>query len=224
MKSWLSFGLILVTLFVVVSPLATRADVFVEGWRHEKPFGWVYYAEPSWAYDIEVGWLHLESVFGRGTTGNGWNAAMGDFHAIMGSDWVRSDYFASDQRWSRWSEVESGIQQGIVPVADLEGIPAGDSFSVSGDLQVHGTTLSIPVSYAGGCAEHSFKLYVLNHTSGWTVYPPMVPMLLVHDAGGDDCEAAIFDTLEFDLGMFLPLWKSAEFVLVVNGETVSFLR
>ena len=58
-------------------------------------------------------------------------------------------------------------------------------------------TMSINVSYAGGCDKHQFSLI-------WPdgiilIYPPNFSVILNHDANGDMCEAWLSETLVIDL-------------------------
>ena len=58
-------------------------------------------------------------------------------------------------------------------------------------------TMSINVSYAGGCEKHQFSLI-------WPdaiilIYPPNFSVILNHNANGDMCEAWLSETLVIDL-------------------------
>ena len=65
------------------------------------------------------------------------------------------------------------------------------------DAEVKGASLYLTVSYSGGCAEHTFSLHT---TEGWVnTNPPGKDLVLIHDGNGDACEAAIHETLQFDL-------------------------
>lgn len=59
-------------------------------------------------------------------------------------------------------------------------------------LYVAGGRISVPVAYSGGCAEHTFTLrsdVSGDHATVW----------LVHDDGGDTCEAYISEQIEATL-------------------------
>lgn len=62
---------------------------------------------------------------------------------------------------------------------------------------IDGGVLKIDVSYAGGRAEHEFTLYWNGITT--RSYPPQTNVHLKHDANGDQAEALIRKTLEFNL-------------------------
>lgn len=57
--------------------------------------------------------------------------------------------------------------------------------------------LVLDVAYAGGCRTHRFGM-VHDGTQGLSL-PPFVPLYLVHDAGGDRCEALITRRIAVDL-------------------------
>lgn len=74
-----------------------------------------------------------------------------------------------------------------------------ESASVSGD------TLSIDVSYGGGCETHDFQicwdgLFLESE-------PVQVGLEVWHDAHGDACEAEISETLTFDLSPLKQAWQ-----------------
>lgn len=56
--------------------------------------------------------------------------------------------------------------------------------------------LNVTVQYAGGCAEHAFEVRT-RETSDRGV--PVIEVWLVHDDGGDQCEAAIQDSRSLPL-------------------------
>lgn len=80
-----------------------------------------------------------------------------------------------------------------------EGGPDGlsaDPLTITG-VSVAVNTLRIGVQYSGGCGDHVIDLY-----SDGTILisePGQINLRLSHDANGDECEAVVSDTLEFDL-------------------------
>lgn len=63
--------------------------------------------------------------------------------------------------------------------------------------EVVDSVLHVTVSYSGGCREHSFELV-------WPeaiimIFPPQFNVILLHDSNNDLCEAAITETLIFEL-------------------------
>ena len=81
-------------------------------------------------------------------------------------------------------------------------------------------TMSISVSYAGGCEEHQFSLIWPEAIT--MVYPPNFSVILMHDANVDMCEAWLTETLVIDL-QDDSLWLSDQeirdmTVTVINGS------
>ena len=58
-------------------------------------------------------------------------------------------------------------------------------------------TLSLDVSYSGGCATHVFRL-VVSRTFAES-FPVQTWGVLAHDDGGDPCDGVLVETLLFDL-------------------------
>lgn len=59
-------------------------------------------------------------------------------------------------------------------------------------------SLSLAVTYGGGCGEHLLTLYH-HDESVLTSEPGQVNLWLSHDANGDNCKTIMHDTLQFDL-------------------------
>lgn len=85
-------------------------------------------------------------------------------------------------------------------------------------LFIAGDSLKITVSYPGGCARHSFDV-VWNELISST-NPPVLNLLILHNAHNDNCEAMITTTLSVALselnGITLPEGVS---IHVANGYT-----
>jgi hypothetical protein len=74
-----------------------------------------------------------------------------------------------------------------------------DPLSVTA-LSIEGDTLHVGVSHGGGCAEHS---YGLCWGDAWALSTTIqVTLQVLHDDGGDGCEALLNDELSFDLTPF----------------------
>ena len=71
---------------------------------------------------------------------------------------------------------------------------------------VLGRTLTLDVSYSGGCADHSFRLYLsrLFQESD----PVQTQAFLVHE-GEDPCDGVLHETLDFDLNPLLEEYRLA---------------
>lgn len=83
----------------------------------------------------------------------------------------------------------------VDPDTKIEDIKS-DPFDMK-KVTIDGGVMKIDVSYAGGHEEHDFTLY----WSGMIAKsdPPQTTVVLKHDANGDNAEALISETLEFDL-------------------------
>jgi hypothetical protein len=97
---------------------------------------------------------------------------------------------------------------GPIPIVDCEELAPfeGDAFDL-GSVSVTEDTLSVQVSYSGGCAPHYFRLcyepYFLESE------PVQSTLRLQHDAQGDPCEAYPTETREFDLTPLREAWRAA---------------
>ena len=89
-----------------------------------------------------------------------------------------------------------GPRAGVVVVSEEPLLYGRDAF-VLNSAAIAGDTLSLNLSYAGGCARHEFTLVVSE------VFlesdPVQLPVSLAHDANGDSCEAWLTQDYEFDL-------------------------
>ena len=64
-------------------------------------------------------------------------------------------------------------------------------------LQIEGDTLQLDVSHGGGCEQHHYGLCFEPVWAGSA--PPQLGLRVLHDAGGDSCEALLTESLTFDL-------------------------
>lgn len=81
----------------------------------------------------------------------------------------------------------------------------GDPFQVVGEPRIDGDTLFITVQFGGGCARHEFRLL------GGRIFlesePVQAPLVLHHDANGDNCRALLTRDLRFDLTPLKEAWQ-----------------
>lgn len=76
-------------------------------------------------------------------------------------------------------------------------LPNPTTFASVEAASIHGDTLRVHVSYAGGCGKHEFGLSAERGLLDST--PPQVVMVLRHDGHGDPCRARLEADLEADL-------------------------
>ena len=90
----------------------------------------------------------------------------------------------------------AGPRSGAVAVSEAPHLHGQDSFVLNA-AAIAGDTLSLNLSYAGGCARHEFTLVAAE--SFRESDPVQLPVSLAHDANGDACEAWLTEDYEFDL-------------------------
>jgi hypothetical protein len=82
----------------------------------------------------------------------------------------------------------------------------GDPFELN-SATVNGDTLSVSVSYSGGCAPHYFRLCY--DGAFLESFPVQANVVLQHDGQGDACEAYPTETREFDLRPLAEAYREA---------------
>lgn len=101
----------------------------------------------------------------------------------------------------------------------LEQIPTPDGGVRDVTPHIDGDLLAITVQYAGGCADHSFDVQARTTSDGGM---PVVEVWLVHDDGGDQCEAAITDSRSLPLSA--SVLEAPQAVLLTPGSMRYSLR
>lgn len=117
------------------------------------------------------------------------------------------------------TESEQKTKTGIIhAVAEIGKIPTkSDTLNIR-DVTIRGNTLTMVVSYTGGCADHEFRLIGSQMIS--KSLPPIRYVKLIHNANGDACEVLTSKTLRFDITA-LAYQKEAgsEIMLNIDGTT-----
>lgn len=113
-------------------------------------------------------------------------------------------------------EGQSIKMKAIDAKSELGKFPAGIDEPVLKMVKLSGNTLTLDVTYTGGCAEHDFRLVGSQMIS--KSMPPIRAVKLVHDAHGDTCKATVTRKINFDLTE-LAYQKEAgsEIVLQIEG-------
>jgi hypothetical protein len=93
----------------------------------------------------------------------------------------------------------------IITDAPPESIPL-DPFGLEG-IAIVEDTITLNVTYSGGCKEHCFSLY-MSPASFLESSPVQANLYLRHNSNGDACEAFINKTISFDLRPIAELYKS----------------
>ena len=100
----------------------------------------------------------------------------------------------------------AGPRAGAVVVSDAPHLHGRDPF-VLNDAAITADTLSLNLSYAGGCARHEFTLVASE--SFLESDPVQLPLSLAHDANGDSCEAWLTRDYAFDLSLLRERYRQA---------------
>lgn len=95
----------------------------------------------------------------------------------------------------------SHVEIGDVTPEDLK----KDSFTFR-DARINSATLELTVVSGGGCQEHTYSL-TMTPAAFMESYPVQANLYLRHDAHDDPCDAIVTDTVEFDLGPIIALYK-----------------
>ena len=90
----------------------------------------------------------------------------------------------------------NGAQSGAVIVSDTPGDLGDDDYALNA-ARIAGDTLTLNLSYGGGCAAHEFTLVAAETFMASS--PVQLAVHLAHDAHGDPCEAWLTTDYEFDL-------------------------
>ena len=89
-------------------------------------------------------------------------------------------------------------------------------------------TLTVTLSYGGGCETHDVTLVAFPSDVLPDAYPVELDVALAHDANGDACEAYLTDTYKFDLTPIKTLYQEAymddvgTIVLLLQGAPENF--
>ena len=114
----------------------------------------------------------------------------------------------------------AGPLSGAVVVSEEPESWGRDSF-VLNTAAIAGDTLTLSLSYAGGCRQHEFTLVA----SGVFLesFPVQLRVSIAHDANGDPCEAWLTRDYEFDLTPLRDRYREAygdgpgRIVLLLDG-------
>ena len=87
--------------------------------------------------------------------------------------------------------------RGSVAISDRRDGWARDGHEVNA-VSIAGDTLTVEVSYGGGCRDHSLTLVLAESFIDGS--PVSLHGFLAHDSNGDPCEAWLTETSAFDLG------------------------
>jgi len=74
------------------------------------------------------------------------------------------------------------------------------------NMEIVGDTVTLSISYGGGCEEHCFSLY-MSPATFFESYPAQANLYLRHDSNGDACEALISEDISFNLRPVALLYK-----------------
>jgi hypothetical protein len=126
-------------------------------------------------------------------------------------------FFCSTNTTGPADDVLLGGEYIVIMVDDFALIDLkGDPLQIN-SITINEDTLTISVSYSGGCEQHNFDLFAAKAIM--KSLPVQAQLILAHDANGDNCEAWITQTLDFNLS---PLKEEYQKSYSQNGSM--FLR
>jgi len=76
------------------------------------------------------------------------------------------------------------------------------------DIEISGDTITLNITYSGGCKEHGFSLY-MSPAAFLESYPVQANLYLRHNSNGDTCEVFISESVSFNLRPIAELYKTA---------------
>lgn len=74
-------------------------------------------------------------------------------------------------------------------------------------IEIVGDTISLNITYVGGCKEHDFALF-MSPAAFLESFPVQANLYLRHDSHGDACEALIPTTVAFNLRPIAELYQN----------------
>ena len=76
------------------------------------------------------------------------------------------------------------------------------------DIEIVGDSITLNITYSGGCEEHCFSLY-MTPAAFLESYPVQANLYLRHNSNGDACEALVNESVSFNLRPIAELYKTA---------------
>lgn len=183
-------------------------------WVDAEPLGWVYTPHYQWLYAHEDATYYFafpipnpldEGIafwFWASTTGWFWHD--GD----VANPYVWTS-FLRDPQFLPFPWVRAIIAQCAIPLSwpQFDSLPESDPFDLLDARLLDYAQLEVTVAFSGGCADHTFALFVSKEVSPLAVFPPLVEGRLIHDDEGDLCEAYPTETRTFDLRKAAAIWR-----------------
>ena len=75
------------------------------------------------------------------------------------------------------------------------------------DIEIAGDTITLNITYSGGCKEHGFSLY-MSPAAFLESYPVQANLYLRHNSNGDACEAFISESVFSNIRPIVELYKT----------------
>ena len=141
------------------------------------------------------------SASGSGSLGTGGETTGGGEDGDVGTDTASSTSASTGNTTGGSTTTSAGSTTDSGGLGDdaafaCEGNEPADAYDFI-EWQLDGDSLEITVAYSGGCQDHIFEMC---WGPDWAEsFPVQVPVLLSHDAMGDDCEAYPQETVVIDL-------------------------
>jgi hypothetical protein len=117
---------------------------------------------------------------------------------------------------------EQGTAVWVLLIDMIEENPQSDPFTLI-DVHVDDMNkLHITVEYSGGCKKHEFK--VLGSKAILKSLPAQRPIMITHNANGDECRAIIREEILVDISDFAYTKENgSEIILLIDKQRLSYV-
>jgi hypothetical protein len=117
---------------------------------------------------------------------------------------------------------ERGTTVWVLLIDMLEDKPQSDPFTLI-DIHVDDLNkLHLTVEYNGGCKPHEFK--ILGSKAILKSLPAQRPIMITHNANGDDCRQIVREEILVDISDFAYTKESgSEIILLIDGQRLSYI-
>lgn len=107
----------------------------------------------------------------------------------------------------------------VILVEDLDEIDTGSAYKIH-SAAMNGDNLELCLEYGGGCAPHILDLFILKLFA--ESYPVQTWAKISHDDSGDNCEALIYECINYDMtplkSVYTDFYQSSEGTIIIHLE------
>lgn len=117
---------------------------------------------------------------------------------------------------------EKGSTVWVLLVDMLEEKPKSDPFTLIDSHIDDMNMLHLTVEYGGGCKPHEFK--ILGSKAILKSLPAQRPIMITHNANGDECRAIVREEILVDISDFAYTKENgSEIILLIDGQRLSYI-